>query len=542
MGIKYWKPGQQDSIVDLASASTLDPLNKSDVGTEQRLMNSGYVKYDDSASKTSSIPAITDKSMVQSPEKENNDAILSAQNSANSLKQMLSSTSDQVKSIYGDILKTADDSMGYNADYLEKLKAREAEVARLNAGQFSSEEQARIDAAKKNTGDRFDVVIGQAKEKARQGRASNLVAAAKSGGLDASGWAGISALVGEKAGGAGGFEGVGGKLAAMGSEYDAVISDLEVKKNQAIAAAEAAERQAIIGGSADAWKQVTELYSQAKSYWDDQATMLQNKQGVLNSYSDFLKQGMLEVQDTVKRMAESGIDISSLTSDEIATLEKEAGFEPGTLESQYNAYLSEYIQKQEEAALKTGKTLFDMAKDLPEGKEYQIPGTEITLKGIKTVNPSVSEFDMTVGGKVFKVGIDKKTGEELWRIDTGKTSGGSGGGTKSTTKFPEDFSYWYETTFGEKPTKGNQDAEDEYTRWKGEGGASGAKKRAETANNPGGYTDSELRKLRSAGIDQKDIKAADKYLYNKETVKKEEASTGSVFDDLIAQRLQERNK
>lgn len=420
-----YKPGLADSAITVDTDSpeykAANEAAKSVGGWEQQAKNSGYIfgtpTTDTVAggSKTSSIPALDNTSIVQRPGEQNQSVINDLKKQSNNFKTMLDETGDNMKKNTDEIL-----ARGTYADTPEGKAAFEEQQRKgKTAGTITSDDQMRIDQAGDVQKQQYDILIRNAQEKGRQGRASNLVAAAKSGGLDSTAWTGISALVGVQAGGPEGFEGIGGKLAAMGSEYDSVVLDLQGKQAQAVAAAKMAERQAILTEKAADWERTTKLWEQANNLYNDKTTMLMNKEKVLQSYTDYLKTSMEDANNEIKKMAQLGVDFSTLQPETIADIENRAGLNPGSLATMYKTYQDKAVKEATDELVKRGKDLMAIAKDLPPGEEYTIPGTEIKVKGFKT-SGKVSEIEMVVGNKVYKVGLDEQTGKELWRVDTGK--------------------------------------------------------------------------------------------------------------------------
>lgn len=437
---QYYKPGLSDSILTLTDAELNKKTNANPdtVDFRTQLTNSGYVPY----TGESSLPGLNDKSVVQNPGAENKSTVDQLKNEAGNL---------------GSLFNGATDSMGKTVDeYLkrgtyENTDAGKTDLANVidkgkNAGTITPDEQARIDAAGTPIAGQFDVLINQATEKARQGRASNLVAAAKSGGLDASAWAGISALVGEKAGGPAGFEGIGGKLAAMGSEYDAVVSSLGAKKVEAVAAAKNAERQAVLTGKSEDWKRVTDMYKLAQQAYNDQSAMLLNKTNVLNSYQTYLKTALVDGENQIKKMVDIGVDPKTLTPEQITKYENAAGLQPGSFTQFWQKATNDKFQAIKDNALKQGKEMWDIAKDLPVGQSYTIKvpkadGTteDLVVKGTNS-DKNTTEIEAKVGGTLWKIAVDKQTGKELWRINTGKSaSSGSSEGKTITWQMVTDL-------------------------------------------------------------------------------------------------------
>jgi len=485
---------------------------------------------------SSALPSLNATSPVMTPSADKSTAISDAQANISGVKSMLNQANQRYQDITNQLLNlNPDDYLTGALDTLEK--------AGQNISTITSTDEERIRKAGEMAGMRYDPMIAAAKEQAVQGRASNLSSAAKYGGLDTSAWVGLSSLVGEDYG-AKGFEGVGGKLAQLGSEYDRQVSSLESAQQQTIMMAEQSERKAILTGKRDDWKYAQEMYDLARERFEEKQSLLMNQEDIIRGYADQIEEQMLEVRDEIKRMATSGIPLEDLSPEEITMLEEEAGYTPGTLQAQYQSYFDEYMAENEKAMFDQGIKLLNVAKTLDAGKEYQVPGTDITVRGLKQTDPKVTEMDMIVGGKVYRVGMDKGTGEELWRVDTGKTKVASGGGGKTSTTFPNSFSAWYSTTFGTAPEKGDPEADAEYDRWKAGGGATGVKARTqktEEGQNPGGYTPQELRKLRTQGIDPKNVQNADQFLYDKDKGKYSGAAN-DPFAQLLQMRMQQKGQ
>lgn len=492
---------------------------------------------------TSSIPALDTTSVVQQPGATNMNLIKTVQGVINSIKSILPTTAAPItpatptpttpttpaapaapaatptplaatNTQLDTTTKQIVDRKAY-AETPEGKAAYDAAVTKANnVNTITADQQAQINQAGAMEASKWTSLISDATEKARQGRASNLVAAAKNGGLDSSAWAGISSLVGVPNGGATGFEGAGGKLASMGVEYDKVVTDLQAKQLQASTAAQQAERKALLSQNADDWTRAKDLYTIAKDAYDDSTTMLNNKETVLRSYADHLKTGLQDAADRIKTIGSVGATVS--------TEDKKA------IDDYYGAgFTDKYMATAKKAAdaktqdeqLSAAKDWVSILKDLPAGQEHEFPpGSGTKYKGIGNTSDSQTwmEVDPATNKRVI-IEYNKTTNEvTVTQTDVTGPAKKTGSPTDTKTKpFPDQFSAWYETTFKVKPARGEKAAEEEYTRWVAEGGAAGVAKREKETENPHNYTPAQLGKIRAAGVDPKDATAADALLYPK---------------------------
>lgn len=444
---KYWKQGDESTVVDLASASTTDLLNPSDVGTEQRLKNSGYTIYDDTANKSSSLPSLDNSSAVISPGAD----LLNTQKSRESDLDTADKLADATAS-YEETLKSLTDRSAYAETKEGKTASEKVAAAAEAEGTITAEDTAAIEEAGRATGAEYQTQVSALEEKARQGRASNLVAAAKSGGLDASAWAGISALVGLPAGGPEGFEGVGGKLAAMGSEYDAAIADMKNQQLSAVAAAKTAKKQAIITGKEEDYNKALTLYNNAKGIYDDVTTMQQNKATVLKSYRDYLEttseENKIKIANQVATNLSLGISATDYSEDDKRSAETALGLPAGYFDTYYEAQqaateaiqVTDEIEKESkiiDAQIKVVKLLLDIPED-----QTIIIGDN-TYSGLKTIDDKSKTYEFTEtdrSGNVTQVVTRiNETGElevvgqlNLGKIGKPMASSGSTNPTNST--------------------------------------------------------------------------------------------------------------
>ena len=353
----------------------------------------------------SSLPSLDQSSAVIQPGAVQNTSIINSRRYTDTIDQLLN------RQAFGETPEGVA-AMG-------EVKTKEAAIDVVSPG-----EQADITAAGKTAESQYTPILSDAELKKKQGLASGLVQAAKSGGLDSSAWVGISALVGVPAGGPEGFLGVGGKLASMASEYDAQINNLKIQQQNAIVAAQDAKKSAIITGKKEDWDRAVKMYNIAKSAFDDGTTMLANKATVLESYNKHLEEQKTTAQAEIKNMAAMGLNVATLSPAYKLQLEDMAGLPQGTFDKAYKQAEDSYMAEVNDKLLERGKSMYDIAKTLQVGQSYTVPGTNppVTIQGVKQGPDNVTYANITVGGKIFKAAYDADTGKEMWRIDTGETA------------------------------------------------------------------------------------------------------------------------
>jgi len=395
---------------DVARGNLAERLKQQDAGQVSALETATGIK------EPSALPALDTTSVVTQPGKVRQDVVTDLKSTTEKLKGVLDTTGATMKELL--------DRKSFGATTGGAKKMTALETQQKGIGTLTPEEETRVTGAGAGVESQYQGLVSSAEVKRRQGMASGLVTAAKAGGLDASAWVGISALVGEVAGGPAGFEGIGGKLAQMGSEYDRIIIDLKAEKIEAVRQAEEAERKAIMTDKEEDWNRSVKMYELAEDAHNDETNMLMNKQNVLMSYDKFLKDDIVAAEGEIQKMATYGVDTSELSPEEIVDLEKRAGLPAGTFEKAYKAYEQEYLDSVEKKLLEKGKTIFDIAKNLASGKSYTIPDSDppVIIKGIKQDTPDYTMTEMVIGNKVYKIALDKDTGKEAWRVDTGKLS------------------------------------------------------------------------------------------------------------------------
>jgi len=233
---------------------------------------------------------------------------------------------------------------------------------RSNLGILTDAETEAISAEADAAGKPYDVLIEQAKQEKQKGMASSLIRAGQRGGLMSTQFAGVAALMKTEGGD---YVGAGGALERVKSVYDLNIQNLEAKKQQAISQAKSAAQKAILTGKREDLDLALDFYNLAKKSYDDSIQLAKEKGEAMRAVKDQQiriaqfeagearanrTQALAEAQfnykvsedqkknaiDNIKRMAESRIDISGLTDEEISQLEYDAGLVPGTFEAFYS--------------------------------------------------------------------------------------------------------------------------------------------------------------------------------------------------------------
>lgn len=306
-----------------------------------------------------------------------------------------------------------DTSSQYYQDYAASAK----KASDAAAGIFTTQDQADITAAGKAAGSQYDALISQSATKSEQSKASDLVAAAKSGGLDSSAWVGIASLLGVPAG-VPDFKQVGGALESLASSYDAVVTNLEVQKTQAIAAAEEAKRQAIATGDMNAYKIANDAFDKVSQIAKDQITLNTNKSQVLQTYQDHLTKTTAEAQAAaqadVSTWATSGIDVSKISDQKKRDMELSLKLPYGTFDNYYSLQSSAAKMKtQTDQADYVAKTI-NFMKDIPAGQSVDIAmpdGTKAHYTSLANPADNIQVLKEDVNGKSVLMYVNKQTNQ-----------------------------------------------------------------------------------------------------------------------------------
>lgn len=300
-----------------------------------------------------------------------------------------------------------------NSQYYQDYAAAATKAKNAAAGVFTNEEQQQIDQAGAEVSSQYDELISQQKEKASQSKAQNLVAAATSGGLDTSAWVGLASLVGVPAG-VQNFEGVGGAVAQLASEWDNSIAQLETEKITAVNAAKEAKKQAIATGDEKSYQIASDMFDKASQIAKDQMTMNMNKTSILQSYQDHLTKTTSEAQAAattdIQTWASSNIDPSTISDSTKRNMELSLKLPYGTFDQYYNLQKSSAAIKTEsdkidfvQKVITAGKTLTQgtqMTIKMPDGTDYTVSGTQSTATGVKyftDTNGNITKYNPNTG-------------------------------------------------------------------------------------------------------------------------------------------------
>lgn len=144
--------------------------------------------------------------------------------------------------------------------------------------------------------------------------------------------------------------------------------------------------------------------------------------------------------EDITRFAQAGIPLESFSSGTISQLEKGAGLPSGTFSRLYTSVQeSEKAQNEaqkQKAALDVQKTMVEIAKSVPSGQEFVIPGVG-SVFGLKEKDMRAVE----VNGRLFS--FDPETGnfvDTKISIPKQKTPGGGGSTSGSTSVFGQKIS------------------------------------------------------------------------------------------------------
>lgn len=248
--MKFYNPNLSDSTIDVSQ----EDVNKF-LGGDQTLANSGYIPLPQSQTPDTSGAG------VESGQTEGGNLNTQPYNPTNDL---------------GDFVPFTETATG---------KADREALNKLNGsiGVLTPAEEAEIERQAQASGMQYDILLNQAREQKRQGMAQSNVRAGQAGGFESTQVAGVAAIA-PTVGGT--FEGQGGQLERVKSAYDQNISNLEVQKSQAIAAARNALREAKLTGKKDAFDRAAKLFEVAQKSHNEALDMIEKKANVLKILAD----------------------------------------------------------------------------------------------------------------------------------------------------------------------------------------------------------------------------------------------------------------
>jgi len=203
-------------------------------------------------------------------------------------------------------------------------------------GILTESEISKIEGAGEAAGAEFDILIEEAQEQKREGRAEALVGAGERGGLLNTQFAGIAALTrieGKT------FEGAGGKLEEIKGIYDRNISMLRAKKLNAVNQAKAAAEKAIRTGKREDLVLAQNSFKFSQEISQEAADLAREKIDTITGLQDAaIKQKQFEsteegkavkaAQDQLNFFLDNfGLDYFRNNREEIESLFEGAGYE-----------------------------------------------------------------------------------------------------------------------------------------------------------------------------------------------------------------------
>lgn len=308
---------------------------------------------------------------------------------------------------------------------------------RDSLGILSDAERAQIKASADAQGAEFDVLIRDAEEKKRQGRARASVGAGEIGGFMNTQFAGLAALVPTEGGN---FEGAGGQLEYIKSEYDRGIADLNSKKIVAMQAARVAAETAIRTGK-------VQDYQLAKDYFNTVKETFTLQQQLANEKVDAIAKAQKLQDDTrksnlswLKDTLAAGVNLDDKS---MAEFDKEIGVTGFSKAYSQTLKKAENMKTQEDQ-VGLAKDLVDLLDKIPVGTTIPIQnadGSTTEYQGMKSKDLNVQIFKETdrKTGKEVIIEYNKDT-KEVTVIPTGvsvKSTGGGSGAAASKAYFTE---------------------------------------------------------------------------------------------------------
>lgn len=331
---------------------------------------------------------------------------------------------------------TANENLTRLQDIMERTN-------RLMAGDFTSDEQSRIDAAEERVRQEFAPAISRAQESARQGTAKATVFGGERGGFMNTQFAGQAALTPTQGDT---FVGRGGEISRIKGQLEQNIAILESEQARAVAAARDAARDAMVTGSRQSLQDALSLAEAA-----DQAAKL--REDALSQRINLLNQ--MEEQERAR--VEFAQGQGDRAFEQLSTLIEAGADVPEDLQQQIESaygtdFIDQYRAAQEAATqaeteqdqINAMDKITQMLARVPEGQQIQIG--DATYEGFKTSDPNTRTFSETdAAGNVTYITVDERTGEIISSATGGRigkpmrSSGGGGGGSSSGANMEDLF-------------------------------------------------------------------------------------------------------
>jgi len=208
---------------------------------------------------------------------------------------------------------------------------------------FTADEQQQIIDAGKDSGLPYDVLIQKAQAEKEAGMAVSTIAAGERGGFMNTQFAGQAALTPINGGN---FEGNGGQLNKLKSEYDSNIDSLNIQKQQAITQAKEAAKKAIQTGDATLLQLAQDAYNQAQTHQQNIAEATRQYISDLQNTAQFNQTQQANQLAMAQNIAQTyapsiiGTDASGNpvipTDQQIINLAQQENVDPNILKSEIN--------------------------------------------------------------------------------------------------------------------------------------------------------------------------------------------------------------
>lgn len=275
---------------------------------------------------------------------------------------------------------------------------------------ISSDQQKAIESQVASISAEFDILIKKAEREGAVTEGTALVASGRIGRLESSQLA--------------------NRFSSLQRDIERNIQFLESKKISAISQARAAATQAARTGNRNQLILANSLIDQARKANESQQALFANKVDILSKISDLQARireeeegAETDVIDEIKRLAESGIDMASLSDEEIADFETRGGLTKGSFEAFFSSLQEAQRAKDLGDEIKLNKSIIDILAKVPEDQKIIIGDEEFS--GLKEITPNIFTINKEDRqGNVVVVGINKETGEEIFRNDLGKIGKG----------------------------------------------------------------------------------------------------------------------
>ena len=215
------------------------------------------------------------------------------------------------------------------------------------------------------------------------------------------------------------FFGRGGELENIRGAYDRNINLLQTKKKQAIQTAKEEMQRFLTTRKKESFSMAKEALAEARTANDEVLKLASEKVDALSKYETLRTTRKKSAESEIKRLAESGVSLNSLSAEDRLQLEQNAGWTPGTLDTYYNATQAAKKIETADDLVEAQSKIRDLLRKLPKGETFTLPdGTVYQGVAEDENNQIFSETDNA--GIVTYITINKATGEIVSKADGGK--------------------------------------------------------------------------------------------------------------------------